>query len=106
MAKDKIKSEWAAIRITAEQAVIISTQIKDKPKSLFFSDLNAFRESLVNKEISVRKWAISVPDDACIKKRPFGGGGLPRIDMGHDPQIADQLCRDRLLRLLFHRPSP
>jgi hypothetical protein len=69
MPTNKIKAEWSAVRITADQAVIVYTRLKNKVKSLFFEDIQAFQKAFRQKEISVRRWIVSVPDDLCIQKR-------------------------------------
>lgn len=68
MGKEKIKADWASVRITPDQAVVVFTRSKDIARSLYFANIDAFLKSIADKDLSIRKWVLSIPDEVCITK--------------------------------------
>jgi len=68
MAFEKIKTEWASVKLTHYGPVVVCANLKDTFVCICFENLQAFKNAIDKKKISVRKWAASVPSSCCIFK--------------------------------------
>ena len=64
----KIKTDWASLRLTEKGPAIVCARTGESVRCTCFDSLSALRDNLSRGKISVKKWAVSVPDDLCIVK--------------------------------------
>lgn len=68
MANERIKVDWASVRIVPEKGVTVYMHFQGKPKLLYYGCIDNFHESLENKQLTVNKWILSIPNNICITK--------------------------------------
>jgi Tfp pilus assembly PilM family ATPase len=73
----KINADWASVKVTENGNVIVCAKSAGTSVRLCFDSLNDLKEAIGTKKVSVRKWAISLPNQNCILKRLT----LPAADM-------------------------
>lgn len=62
------KNSWAAVKITSEGSPILSLKSANVPACLYFQNTDQLADAVRRRQISVKRWVISVPDNLCITK--------------------------------------
>jgi type II secretory pathway component PulL len=75
---DRIKTEWASLRLTHEGLAIICVKSGNSTLCVLFENSEQLMQAIDKKKISVKKWIVSVPNNRCITKSVE----LPASDIG------------------------
>jgi len=65
---DRIKTEWASLRLTPEGHAIFCTKSGDSTSCIYFETSERLKQAIDKKKIVVKNWLISVPNSYCITK--------------------------------------
>jgi hypothetical protein len=77
MTIDRIKTQWASVRLTSDRRLILCVNHADSSVCIYFESPEQFKAASNAKKICVRNWVVSIPDSCTITKSAL----LPASDL-------------------------
>ena len=63
-----IKAEWASLNLADDDSVVVCAKRNGTTDCVRFDSLNQLKQAIGHRKVSVKKWAVTVPQSSCILK--------------------------------------